>query len=610
MLDYRTQSAALGALEDALAALAITDPDVARLRDLHLDDVSSSPASALLGSLLDHVIWHATLGKQELDLVEEAATLWGHGLDLYDALDRFRVALQQALDHPLDATTVATLNTAGNALRVLVPSVQQQMRDLQALRAKVAGHDYVPEHPRQHDAPVDTWSWSDLLQARRTDALVRELFHQASTVSTRAFALGVLARYGADVSGALYVSQTVGGPRRGHLVRNRVARNSVGSWLQAHHPGMSSLTGLADLLEAQLAGGVGPDLETLLTDALDATYPMPSLPSPPSLQDGFERLLTHLRLLDGFRVPPPPSALSDRVVASLLGDPTAPYVPTLTEQISLVESGGQPGVAGSGAGVHIQSVGDDGPAHQEPPDSTEVKCGAFWESLGWSLLFLLGGWFACVVKWAGGDRCKLWDDITQNWEAAFDNGVYVGSEVDTDFGAQSLTTTGMEALAQRQEPLQLAADLFTLQASLWEGLHKGADFLALHGLIYPDEHLTRWRYRQFTVIPAHDKGWPRLPYLGARFDNYPGTAPELPHEEPRFLPGAPPSAILTGISGGGQLSATSVSLSLWGQIASGAFDADNLDLDADRGWRHPCWQPRGSIGDQPLDVVQLTYTDI
>ena len=606
MLDHRTQAAALAAFRTALGGQSLVDPDVARLRDQHLDDVSAAPSSAMLGALLDHLLWLAAVGEDEVDLLEEVAALWRTGLDLYAALDRFRVTLQRCLDDPLDAAAVQDLNAAGNALRVLAPAVQQDLTALRRLREAVARHDYVPEHPRRRDLPARAWDWSDLAHGRRTDALVRELFRLADTPQARAFAVGALSRYGADVSGSLYLSQTVGGPRRSHRLRHRLARGSVGAWIASHVPGTPSLSELADLLE----GGLDADVEDMLDSALTTVLDDPSLPAPPQLGEAADRLVTHLRLMDSIRVPAPPAPLSDRLVVTVLADPAVPYVPTLTPQTGLVESGGQPGVPGSGGGPTIQSYGDDGPTQQQPPDSTEVKCGAFWEALGWGLLFLLGGWFACVLRWKDDQRCPLWDDITQNWEAAFSNGAYAGGEVETGWAAQGLTPADTATLAARPEVLQLAVDLYGLQNQLWEGLSKAAEFLALHGLVPPDGYDHLRRYRQFTTVPPHDPGWPRRAYDGPDFHEYAPTAPESPAEEPRFRPGSPPSAILTGLGGGGQLSASSVSLPLWLQVASGTFDSQNLDLDADRGWRHPCWRTAGSIADQPVGVVVVGYEEI
>jgi hypothetical protein len=130
-------------------------------------------------------------------------------------------------------------------------------------------------------------------------------------------------------------------------------------------------------------------------------------------------------------------------------------------------------------------------------------------------------------------------------------------------------------------------------------------------MIYPDAFLARWRYRQFTAVPVIKEGsWPQLPYEGNRFDLYPATGLEEPSGSAPFGPGATPLAIFSGIGGGGQLSAKSVSIPLWWQVATGVDDADNYDLDADRGWQHPCWRTGGSITDQPVDVFALDYTDV
>jgi hypothetical protein len=611
MLEYRVHVAALHAFRDGLAAQGFADPVVAQARDRDVDDLAAYPAHAFLGSSLDQLAWFAVLGEEELDVLNEAAGLWTKGRALYDALDSFRITLQRALADPTETSKVTALNSAGETLRVLAPAVQTHIEQLAQLRRRVAKRKHLPEHPRQQDTPIEGWNWSDLLLARRTDALVRTLLENAPSPHTRAFALGALAGYGANVSGSAYLSQTVGGPRRSHRVRDRLARNSVGAWIGVNHPGVASIAELGDLLDDDMPGGLDPQVDALLTSSIAAVYPTDRLRAVPDFGLGFGRMRTHLRLLAILQqAPPPPSPLPDSIVGTVFGDPATPYVPTLTEQATLTESGGQPGVAGSGAGVQILSAGDDGPTHQEEPDSTEVKCGSFWEALGLSLLFLLGGWFACVVRWSGGDRCPLWDDMTQNWEAAFDNGVYVGGEHDTDWPGQALTVDDMGQLVQLPELTQLVGDLFTLQSAMWEGFGKAADFLAVNGLIYPDEFLGRWRYKQFTVVPSHDEAWPQLPYSGPRFDKHPNTGAEEPTEDQPFRPGASPAAILTGIAGGGQLSANSVSLPIWSQVTEGTLDAENLDLDSDRGWRHPCWRPDVSIADQPLGVVTLDYQDI
>ena len=99
----------------------------------------------------------------------------------------------------------------------------------------------------------------------------------------------------------------------------------------------------------------------------------------------------------------------------------------------------------------LQNFGtNDGPDHSEPPDSTEVKCGAFWEAIGCAFLFLIGGWIACAIRWTNDERCQLWDDITQNWEEAFPGGAYGAAEISSG-GPQALTADDVAAISQRPD---------------------------------------------------------------------------------------------------------------------------------------------------------------
>lgn len=224
--------------------------------------------------------------------------------------------------------------------------------------------------------------------------------------------------------------------------------------------------------------------------------------------------------------------------------------------------------------------------------------------------FLVITHIVCIIEWAGGRRCQYWDDLASAWNDATADETWE-AEFDTDVGTAQLTVEQAVAVGQSPEVWQLAADLYTQQSMMWEGFQKAAEFLALHGVTYPDDFLDRWRYRQFTVIPQHEAGeWPQLPDDGGRFDLYPSTGLEGPAGNAPFVAGASPAAILTGLGGGGQLAATSISTSLWWQVVQGVHDSTNYDLDADRGWRHPCWRTGGSITDQPIDVIPLDYSEI
>jgi hypothetical protein len=612
MMDYRIHVAALEALREQLALSNITDPEVASLRDQQINDVDQEPASALLGSLIDHIVNHAASDRNELSLLTRASKLWQDGLALYSTLENFRTSLEIALDDPSDIAALQNLNILSEELQFLAQKVLNQNAEIKALRADIVKMPHLPEHGRQMDYSLPDWSWGDIFLARRTEAFVREVMQLADDTSTSAFAFGVLSSYGANAAGSAYLGQVVGGPRRSHRFRDRLARNSLGSWVVRENPFTPSLKDLEQQLTQAFPAGLSIKIEEQINTAVEKTYDLDVVPNFPNLQLGYERLLSHIRLLTTFVIPPPPAAPREPFLSRLFGDPANPYIPSMPEGTGLVESGSATGDGGSNPGsVLPQGMGtDDGPDHSEPPPSTEVKCGAFWEAIGWSFLFLLGGWIACVIRWQDGDRCQLWDDITQNWERAFPDGAQGAVEVSSG-QIQPLTAENVEEIAQAEQILQFIGDLHNLQSIMWEGFNKAFDFLSLFGLIYPDGLLDRWRYSQYLSIPNKEKGdWPYLPDTSDRFDEFPTTGIELPASFTQGYPvGTTPAAIVARVTQAGLVSAADIGEFVWYQMANGDMDSTNLDLDADRGWKHPCWDADGSITDQPIDVRILPYDE-
>lgn len=609
-MEYQFHVAALDSFREQLALSPLPDPQVGAIRDQEVADADQAPASAILGSLVGHLLTHAASDGRELDLLERAAKLWGEGLALYETLEGFRLQLETAIADPSDGAALQSLNTASAALSPLVVSVVGQDRKIKALRADIATLPHLPPHPRQEDLPIAAWGWGDIFPARRTEAFAREVRRQVTDTETSAFAFGVLSHYGAQAAGSAYLGQVVGGPRRSHRQRERLARNSVGSWVAAKVPGTPPVRNIAGTLKNAFPGGLPPAIEGLIQTAAANTYDGGVVPSLPDLQTGYQRLVRHLELLDQFALPAAPRTPIEPFLTRLFGDPSNPYVPTLPEDTGLVEAGEPPGPVGGGHGTIMpQSYGTGDPTGPaETPASTEAKCGAFWEALGWSVLFLLGGWFSCALRWGDGDRCRLWDDISQNWEAAFPNGVETSAEFSTD--PQPLTASQVGNIAQSREITQLVGDLHNLQSLMWEGFQKARDYLALFGLVYPDGLLHQRRYSQYLTMTytAAELGWPRLPDPGPRFDQYPASAVEQPQANSfAYLTGATPAAVLARVPQPDSTSAADVSMRVWEQMASGITDSTNFDLDADRGWRHPCWDVQGSINDQPVDVLALDF---
>ena len=249
--------------------------------------------------------------------------------------------------------------------------------------------------------PARSWDWSNLLIGRRTDAFVRELARLAADTGTRAFAFGALSGYGANASGSAYLDTVVGGPRRAHRFRDRLARNAVGTWLLAHHPTIPSPSDLAASIRfgAPTRPSLPPRLEQLVLDALAGTFDLSADPPVPDLQRGYRRLVRHLELLDAFVRPAVPSPPSGAWAAAIYADPANPPPTLRTQDIGL---GGDPG-----GGV---SLGNNQPGGSQPSngdsDAIGTICGIIVAIL--IVIDVVQAFVQCCVQWADGETCTFW----------------------------------------------------------------------------------------------------------------------------------------------------------------------------------------------------------
>jgi hypothetical protein len=62
MIDYRAHVAALNAFREQLALSAIGDPPIRALRDQQVADADAAPMAAVLGALIDHLLWPLACG--------------------------------------------------------------------------------------------------------------------------------------------------------------------------------------------------------------------------------------------------------------------------------------------------------------------------------------------------------------------------------------------------------------------------------------------------------------------------------------------------------------------------------------------------------------------
>ncbi len=592
MIDYHGQALAVGELRSALASEPLTDAALIAARASTQSDLAIAGDYALLGAFVDHLIAHAGSDGSELSLLRRADALWKRGLALYSDLGSVRGRLEAALGMPGDPGAADQFNGAANDVQFFSQKASAMLADVVALREDVAPLAYLQQHPRQLDQAARKWDWANLFLGRRTDAFVRSLHKLAHSPSTRAFAFGVLASYGANAAGSAFLGTVVGGPRRSHRFRDRIARNAVGSWL-ARKSGAQS--------PGQLAARIGfgppshPRLPTKvasqLTAALEASFDVTRTRPVPDLQLGYQRLLEHLHLLDGFSRPPIPNPPQSIWSAKLYGDPSSPP-PSLRPQ-----DVGLSGDPGGGVSLGNNTPGDPQPGQGDNSKSSTI-CGII--ALIIIIIDLIQAFVQCIVQWAKKQTCTFWDNmlLKKAWEK--DPPDPRDPPATTNVTASSAELT---AISSSEQAEQLVGCLFDIHTQIWEALDRAYIFLAFRGLIYPGSLVDVPVYQQFTVMPAGGS-WPRRPISDPV--NWYHLFPSSPVEHPATLDipyaaGATPDELFP-------LAVGRIAIPLWRQIVRSESDTQNLDLDADRGFLHPCWATGGSINDDPVDVQVLAYS--
>lgn len=586
MLEYHGHLAVLDELRTTLAAAFSSDPGLASRVDELCAAVDDEPDAATLGACIDQVLAHASGDGVELELLESAATLWGDGLALYEELARTRQEIEGALLDPGAPGAIGLLRAGIGRLDGLRTGAVGIAAQVAVLKDAIAPLPHLDAHPRQTDVPSSDWGWRDAFLGRRTDAFVRQVFRWADTPRARALAVGVLAGYSANVAGAAYLGSVVGGPRRLHRFRNRLARNSVGAWL---HSSLSTpdAADLAQRLRFTGPGGIvgpAPELAQVLENALAEAYPSRPLPD---LGLGVRRAVRHLELLDMFVRPPlpqpPPIALGSSGPSS-----GGLQIHKATDELH------PPGI----------EVGLDPDMSVGQPSTADSEKSSGGACLGILLALITIGialLIYCIGKWSLDKKCDVDDFINE----------FQGSEepdptAPTGVGQQELT-----AMAKPDAAAHVAQELFNLQMLIWQGFDAALAYLAVTGLVYPDDLLLPSPlYRQFLSSPPREE-WPLREESASRETYHldPSSPTEAPAEPSPFPAGHAPTSFVVGWSSGH--TASSVAAALLGQILHGDEDTTNYDLDADRGFLHACWSvaPGTSIADPVLTVTGLSYTE-
>lgn len=600
MIDYHGNRVALSAFMSSLAAANFSGTTVTKAQQEALAAVKAEGGCALLGAFVHHLLGHAASDGAELDLLERATHLWSRGAVLASQLGAIRTDLEGALENPGATGSTDRFNAAAVAAQDFADTANELRVAIDALRSDVLAFPHLPPHPRQQDRKTNTWDWGNLAPARRTDAFVRTLFRMADNLGSTAFAVGAATSYGANVAGSAYIGRSVGGPRRMHRYRHRIARNAVGSWLASHHPAAVSTAAMASAISFGDAENptLPTELESLLHDALRGTFDLNRTGPVPDLQRGYRRLIRHLTLLDGFNRSPVPTPPAQNWMVALYGDPQNPP-PSLRPQD--IDVGGQ-----DGGGVAVV-YGSPAPGSSSPngSDSSTASKGCEIAFLILILIDLAQAFVQCIVQWGKKETCTYWDNmlLKKLWEQDPPDPRDPTQPQDVN-----TTTAQLTAIASSPQAAQLVGMLFDAHCQIWEAMDRAYAFLAVTGLIYPGNLVTLPLYAQFTSLPGI-QSWPHREEANPAktYHLSPISRLELPKTSPSPFPiGAHPDVYLGQFHGP---NATQVTLQLWQQSVAGLFDSQNLDLDADRGFMHPCWAAHGSVHNQPVDVVVLGYSE-
>jgi AcrR family transcriptional regulator len=151
---------------------------------------------------------------------------------LRDTLERFRT-----VTHEEDKFALLGMVDDLNALTGLITTLQQQIQQIDGIRASVATA-VVASRPLPKVQPTRDWRQRDTVHGSLTGRFLAELRTRAEASGDSrlvAFAAGASVAYAGTVTGNPFINGAVGGPYRSHWWRHRWVSNYVDSWVWGYY---------------------------------------------------------------------------------------------------------------------------------------------------------------------------------------------------------------------------------------------------------------------------------------------------------------------------------------------------------------------------------------
>lgn len=532
-----------------------------------------SAGPLLAGVFLPQLFLHDEIMRPEISLLEEAAGEWATARELITTLARCRETLERLNKNPGPAVeSIPDLRKTAADGESIIPVAEHYDPSLDAFTARAKTIDYIGPHPLSSVTRPDEWPWYEIAVARKTGLLVANIASAAAaqpppSKAGKAFAAGALISHAANVAGADYLNAVVGGPRRLHRYRHRLAENVTETWIKTTHPDqVPGLPAIRDTLNALAADSNATAMvQQILEGALRSTYPECNTKPIPAFSTLLQRAVRHIELLLSFEDMPEPRL-------------PAPSVQDQIDQKVPPDVDGPTGTTSSG----LTTVSNPGTF------DTPFKDSEWWE---W-LLLLLPLWREIIKK-----LLELWA-----WFR-----LAVGLDHPDDFR----TDQDVQQLVSSPNYLELIKKLGEAEALLYESSASFKDALVRAGMLYPSEEdlnidpfadlvgVNHEDRRFHTSYPEGERKWFIFPDTPVEEPSSPSYQRMGNDFDSIFAPGAGlPWTV-------GEL-ATSLLIAAHRQEWA---PSENMNLDADRHLGHLCWRMDSAPGDRPVVLTVLGFNE-